>query len=145
MFKVNNKDIRTTPMAFFWCFCCNFRNSTPFSSVSIVNFEQLNAGWVLPLLFIWGFPFLMFSLTHFSPMFCFYTPEDIGKPLVFYRLQGYRHETLSWNEWSNSVAIIIYIKCIESSYESSIHTDLDGYYCGKFLISMWLQFVFTNK
>ena len=36
MFKVNNKDIRTTPMAYF----------TPFSSVSIVNFEQVNAGWV---------------------------------------------------------------------------------------------------
>ena len=34
MFKVNNKDTRqsSTPMA-------------PCSSISIVNFEQLNAGW----------------------------------------------------------------------------------------------------
>ena len=31
MFKVNNKDTRTTPMA---------------SSVSIVNFEQVIVGWV---------------------------------------------------------------------------------------------------
>ena len=30
MFKVNNKDTRTAPMA---------------NSVSIVNFEQINAGW----------------------------------------------------------------------------------------------------
>ena len=33
MFKVNNKDTRTTPMAWF----C--------SSVSIVNFEKVIAGW----------------------------------------------------------------------------------------------------
>ena len=35
MFKVNNKDTRTTPMAYF----------TPCSSVSIVNFEQVTADW----------------------------------------------------------------------------------------------------
>ena len=34
MFKVNNKDTRTTP-----CF-------TPCSSVSIVNFEHVITGWV---------------------------------------------------------------------------------------------------
>ena len=37
MFKVNNKDSRTTPMAYF----------TPCSSVSIVNFEHVIDGWVL--------------------------------------------------------------------------------------------------
>ena len=35
MFKVNNKDTRTTTTYF-----------TPCSSVSIVKFEQVNAGWV---------------------------------------------------------------------------------------------------
>ena len=35
MFKVNNRDTRTMPMAYF----------TPCSSVFIVNFEQENAGW----------------------------------------------------------------------------------------------------
>ena len=35
MFKVNNKDTRTTPMAYF----------TPCSSVSVVNLEQVNDGW----------------------------------------------------------------------------------------------------
>ena len=35
MFKVNNKETRTTPMPFF----------IPCSSVSIVNFEQTNANW----------------------------------------------------------------------------------------------------
>ena len=37
MFKVNNKDTRTTPVAYF----------TPRSSVSIVNFEHVIAGWAL--------------------------------------------------------------------------------------------------
>ena len=36
-FKDNNKDTRTTPLAYF----------TPCSSVSIVNFMQVNTGWVL--------------------------------------------------------------------------------------------------
>ena len=40
MLKVNNKDTRTTPMASPWTYF------TPCSSVSIVNFEHLIAGWV---------------------------------------------------------------------------------------------------
>ena len=41
MFKVNNKDTRTTPLAF-----------RPCSFVSIVNFEQVNADWDSTLFFI---------------------------------------------------------------------------------------------
>ena len=37
MFKVNNNDTRTTPMAPYF---------TPCSSVSIANFEHIIAGWV---------------------------------------------------------------------------------------------------
>ena len=49
MFKVNNKDTRTTPMAFFWCLYCQFWTYfTPCSSASIVNFEQENAGFHVP-------------------------------------------------------------------------------------------------
>ena len=48
MFKVNNKDTRLTSMVSFWCRYCERRTYfTPCSSVSIVNFEQVNAGWVL--------------------------------------------------------------------------------------------------
>ena len=36
MFKVNNKDTRATPLASFWYL---------YSSVSVVNFEQVNADW----------------------------------------------------------------------------------------------------
>ena len=36
MFKVNNKDTRITPMAMIPC-----------SNVSIVNFEHVNASWVI--------------------------------------------------------------------------------------------------
>ena len=39
MFKVNNKDTRTTPIAYF----------TPCPSVSTVNFEKVNVGWVISL------------------------------------------------------------------------------------------------
>ena len=37
MFEINNKDTRTTPMA---------TPFTPCSSISIVKFEQVNAGWL---------------------------------------------------------------------------------------------------
>ena len=44
MFKVNNRNIRTR------CEICS--NFTPCSSASIVNFEQINAGWEEFLIFI---------------------------------------------------------------------------------------------
>ena len=48
MFKVKNKNTRTTPLALFWCLYCYLSTCfTPFSSVSIVNFEHEIAGWVL--------------------------------------------------------------------------------------------------
>ena len=47
MFKVNDKDTRTTPMPSFWCL---YRSLwiyfTPCSSVSIFNFEQVIVDWV---------------------------------------------------------------------------------------------------
>ena len=47
MFKVSNKDNRTTPMASFWCLYCQlWTYFTPCSSVSIVNFEHVNIEWV---------------------------------------------------------------------------------------------------
>ena len=48
MCKVNNKATKTTPMARFGVdgFIVNFENiSHLFSSVFIVNFEQVNTGW----------------------------------------------------------------------------------------------------
>ena len=46
MFKVNNKDTRTTPLASFWYLYCQlWTYFIPCSSVSIVKFEQVNAGW----------------------------------------------------------------------------------------------------
>ena len=46
MFKVNNKDIRTTLLASFWClYCYLWTYFTPCSSVSFVDFEQINADW----------------------------------------------------------------------------------------------------
>ena len=47
MFKVKNKDIRTTPLESFCCFYCKlWTYFTPCSSPSIVNLELANAGWV---------------------------------------------------------------------------------------------------
>ena len=52
MFKVNNKDTRTTPLAYF----------TPCFSVCIVNFEQVNSGWVTYLThFVSVFPLISIS------------------------------------------------------------------------------------
>ena len=47
MFKVINEDTKLTPLASFWCLYCRiWACFTPFSSVSIANFEHINAGWV---------------------------------------------------------------------------------------------------
>ena len=45
LFKVNNKDNRSTWLASFWC----LYNFTRFSSISIVDFEQVTAGLVCKL------------------------------------------------------------------------------------------------
>ena len=46
MLKVNNRDIRTTPMGLLWVSICYlWTYFTPCSSVSIVSSEQVNAGW----------------------------------------------------------------------------------------------------
>ena len=46
MFKINNKNTRTTSLRLFWCFYCKLKTHfTPFSSVFIVDFEQVNVNW----------------------------------------------------------------------------------------------------
>ena len=47
MFKGNNKDTKTTPLASYFIFHILYRTYfTPCSSVSIVNFEHVIANWV---------------------------------------------------------------------------------------------------
>ena len=45
LFKVNNKDTRTTSLKLFWLFIVNFV-ILHISSVFIVDFQQAKAGWV---------------------------------------------------------------------------------------------------
>ena len=59
MFKVNDKDDRTTPF-------------TSCSSVSIVNFEHVNDDWVMNL-----------DLTHYRPVLLFYIPWKHQKTFRF--------------------------------------------------------------
>ena len=48
MFKVNNKNTRTTPMASLWYLYCQlWIYFTSCSSISIVNFDHLIAGWAV--------------------------------------------------------------------------------------------------
>ena len=47
MFKVNNKDARTTPGVALASLLSTLTYFTPCPSVSIVNLEQVNAGCVL--------------------------------------------------------------------------------------------------
>ena len=45
MFKVNNKNTRTTSMTSFWCLYCKLKTYlSPSSSVS-VDFEEINVSW----------------------------------------------------------------------------------------------------
>ena len=47
MFKVNDKDIRTTSMSSFWCLhYLLWTYFTPFTCVSTIEFEQVNNSWV---------------------------------------------------------------------------------------------------
>ena len=46
MFKVNSKDTKTTPLVSFGVFIVSFEHVSHLcSSVSIVNFEHVIAGW----------------------------------------------------------------------------------------------------
>ena len=46
IFKVNNKETRTTSMTSFWCIYCElWTYFTPFSSVFTVDVEQVNVYW----------------------------------------------------------------------------------------------------
>ena len=45
LFRVNNKDTRTTPLTFFWHLYCFFW--ADFTHSFIVEFEQVNDGWVV--------------------------------------------------------------------------------------------------
>ena len=47
MFKVNNKDTRTTPMASFSAFIVNFEHILQLCfSASVANFKQINTDWL---------------------------------------------------------------------------------------------------
>ena len=49
IFKVNNKDTRTTSLSSFWClYCYLWTYFSPSSSVSIVDFDQVNVFQVHP-------------------------------------------------------------------------------------------------
>ena len=65
MFNVNNKDTRTTPFStyFIWTYF------TPFSSVSIVNFEQANTSWDCKHLYrIHSIQVLAYNARNISPL-----------------------------------------------------------------------------
>ena len=68
MFKVNFKDTRTTPGVALVSLLSTLTYFTPCSSVSIVNLEQVNAGWVLH---VCGGP----GATLQHQLTCFYTSE----------------------------------------------------------------------
>ena len=93
IFKVNNKDTRTTPLASFWCLYSKlWTYFTPFSMVSIASFELVNADLEnskcftnfetldCSLMFIKEYfsnsepsRFQHFNLNNFSPLFHFYS------------------------------------------------------------------------
>ena len=68
MFKVNNKNTGTTSLTPFWCFYCKlWTYFIPFSSVSSVDFEQVNVNWVITRL-----PRTIWPIFSSFPIFCCY-------------------------------------------------------------------------
>ena len=54
MFKVNNKNTKMASFTSFWCFYCYLSICfNPFSSVSVVAFEQVNTSWVCKFVTFW--------------------------------------------------------------------------------------------
>ena len=60
LFRVNNKDTRTTSWCCFDAFVVNFEHFTHCPGVSIVDFEPENAGWIEALIFLSDFFFFFF-------------------------------------------------------------------------------------
>ena len=53
IFRVNNKDTRATPIKWFWCLYCKlWMDSAHYFDVSINDFEQVNADWIVCLKFV---------------------------------------------------------------------------------------------
>ena len=75
LFKVNNKNTRTAVVTSFRCFYLTLNIFHTFSSISIVEFEQVNAIWVN-------------DLPCFFPKFPFHPPENIVKSKLFWCFQG---------------------------------------------------------
>ena len=93
MFKVNNKDTKTTPLASFWCLYCYFGTYfTPYSSVPIVNFEHVITDWVEKHLTP------RVTLSYLYPMLHFYTSRKRQKTLYLSDvLRSYINVTLGEN------------------------------------------------
>ena len=103
MFKVNNKDTRTTSVTSFWCLYCQFWTYfTPFFSVSTVDVQQVIVCWV-------------FSSTHIiqsTPVFSNPNPLisiAISIPIGFDFFMGHGNETLFWNGLKKACRASIYL------------------------------------
>ena len=82
MLKVYPKNIRRTSMTLFWYFYCKlWAYCAPFSSASIVDFEQMLAGYFVNL----------------SEFINFFFPEVITRPMVCCCFQGDRSQLVRLN------------------------------------------------
>ena len=122
LFKVNNRNTRkrcklcsksTTKTPSFWCFIVNLNMFTLFSSVSVVDLEQVNVSWVteiikVALLFlhqrsiidvlqVLNTPRLRLINTFHATDFFLY-PLKISQNLLFYDIfMGYRKRPVAQN------------------------------------------------
>ena len=117
---MSNKDTRTTSLTPFWCFCCSlWAYLTPFSSVSVVDFEQVNvATWrgfvAFKMLFYKKAEncsrstifFLVFfeQLQWLSPGFCAFTEKSTTR-LLGNRFRSSRSQMVPQNMFSKNLAI----------------------------------------
>ena len=80
-FKYNNKNNRVTSLMLFWCFCCwLWRKLTPFSSIFIADFEQVNDCWIS-----WKNQTILSTITFIQDTILFTNESSqIGKPIHTY-------------------------------------------------------------
>ena len=167
MFKVNNKNTRTS----FWCFYCwLWTYFTPFSSVSIVDFEQANVNWVKksqykkPAHYFWSIRIRCdwvkssFYLTLLRPIFQWYRNQSID---LLYKSIGWFlyhkenhlncdktmnkvfHERQYWNSIKVNIPFVRHRHLIHLGYKPLrkrivfLHTD--------FLVVLQKQIIFNLK
>ena len=104
MFRINNEDIRTTSISSFWyLYCYLWSYFIPFSSISIVHFEQVKVCWEVTFWMYWVQRYCIFAVDFDHVFFCWVNPFHASRFLLF--SEGIER-LVSWNVIENNFQLL---------------------------------------